>query len=110
MVPVSIRTTWARAPKIPFHFVKVKGHVEDHTSLLRYPHSTMAAQRAAVKTTYAVGRTIQPIYSGGSVSLSEDGRILAACVGEDALLTDLTTGQELARIEGVWTPVSPSIR
>lgn len=59
------------------------------------------AQRAAVKTTYAVGRTIQPIYSGGSVALSENGRILAACVGEDALLTDLSTGQELARIEGV---------
>ncbi|KAF2280902.1 WD40 repeat-like protein [Westerdykella ornata] len=58
------------------------------------------AQRAAVKTTYAVDRTIQPIYSGGSVTLSGNGRILAACVGEDAVLTDLTTGGELARIEG----------
>ncbi|KAF2178538.1 WD40 repeat-like protein [Zopfia rhizophila CBS 207.26] len=58
------------------------------------------AQRATVKTTYAVHRTIQPIYSGGGVGLSEDGRILAACLGEDALLTDITTGQELARVEG----------
>ncbi|KAF2707123.1 WD40 repeat-like protein [Pleomassaria siparia CBS 279.74] len=58
------------------------------------------AQRSAVKTTYVVGRTLQPIYSGGSVALSADGRVLAACLGEDALLTDLTTGKELARIEG----------
>jgi len=61
------------------------------------------AQRTAVKTTYEVGRTLQPIYSGGSVSLSADGHVLAACLGEDALLTDLTTGKELARIEGVRT-------
>jgi len=58
------------------------------------------AQRAAVRTTYEVDRTIQPIYAGGSLSLSEDGRILAASVGEDVLLTDLTNGRELGRIEG----------
>ena len=62
------------------------------------------AQRTAVKTTYAVERTLQPIYSGGSISLSEDGRILAACLGEDALLTDLANGRELGRIEGVRCP------
>jgi U3 small nucleolar RNA-associated protein 13 len=43
---------------------------------------------------------LQPIYSGGSIALSEDGRILAACLGEEALLTDLSTGKELARAEG----------
>lgn len=58
------------------------------------------AQRAAVKTTYEVGRTLQPIYSGGSLSLSEDGRILAASLGEDVLFTDLTNGKELGRVEG----------
>ncbi|KAF2854510.1 WD40 repeat-like protein [Plenodomus tracheiphilus IPT5] len=58
------------------------------------------AQRSAVKTTYEVGRTLQPIYSGGSLALSEDGRILAASLGEDVLLTDLTNGKELARLEG----------
>lgn len=68
----------------------------------------MAAQRGAVKTTYALERTIQPIYSGGSVSLSEDGRILAACLGEDAMLTDLHNGRELGRIEGVSTYLSVS--
>ena len=59
------------------------------------------SNRATVKTTYDVKRTIQPIYAGGSVALSRDGRILAACLGEDALLTDITTGAELARVEGV---------
>lgn len=61
----------------------------------------MAAQRGAVKTTYALERTLQPIYSGGSVALSDDGRILAACLGEDVTLTDLQNGKELGSIEGV---------
>jgi U3 small nucleolar RNA-associated protein 13 len=58
------------------------------------------AQRAAVTTTYDIERTLQPIYSGGAISLSEDGRILAASLGEDVLLTDLTNGKELGRVEG----------
>lgn len=65
-------------------------------------HSTTRrmAQRASVKTTYEVDRTLQPIYSGGSLALSQDGRILAASIGEDVLLTDLTNGNELGRVEG----------
>lgn len=58
------------------------------------------AQRATIKTTYDATKIIQPIYTGGSVALSQDGRILATCLGEDALLTDLATGEELSRIEG----------
>ncbi|KAL6709675.1 U3 small nucleolar RNA-associated protein 13 [Coniothyrium glycines] len=58
------------------------------------------AQRAAVRTTYEVERTLQPIYSGGSLALSEDGRILAASLGEDVVLTDLANGKELGRVEG----------
>lgn len=58
------------------------------------------AQRGSVRTTYEVDRTLQPIYSGGSLALSQDGRILAASIGEDVLLTDLTNGNELGRVEG----------
>ena len=58
------------------------------------------AQRATIKTTYEVGRTLKPIYTGGSLSLSEDGRVLAASLGEDVLLTDLTNGKEIGRVEG----------
>lgn len=34
------------------------------------------------------------------MSLETTGRILATTLGEEALLTDLNTGKELARIEG----------
>lgn len=63
------------------------------------------AYKAEFKTTFDPNRVIQPIYTGGSVALSNDGRTLATCLGEEALLTDLNTGAHLARIEGV----SPSI-
>ncbi|KAJ4344646.1 U3 small nucleolar RNA-associated protein 13 [Didymosphaeria variabile] len=67
------------------------------------------AQRTTVRTTYDIERTLQPIYSGGSISLSEDGRIVAACLGEDALLTDITNGEELGRIEGDGEPITALI-
>ena len=57
--------------------------------------------RATVTTTFEADRTIQPFYTGGDVVLDRQGRILATCLGEDALLTDLSTGGLLARIEGV---------
>lgn len=59
------------------------------------------AQKVGSKTTFEVSKTIAPIHVGGAVALSRNGRILATCLGEDALLTDLATGTELGRIEGV---------
>ncbi|DAA75268.1 TPA_exp: Uncharacterized protein A8136_2019 [Trichophyton benhamiae CBS 112371] len=56
--------------------------------------------KVAVKTTFEVHKTIQPIYTGGGVSLDASGRFLATCVGEDALVIDLETGERLAQIEG----------
>lgn len=57
--------------------------------------------KVAVKTTFEVHKTIEPIYTGGSVSLDASGRFLATCVGEDALVINLETGERLAQIEGV---------
>ena len=57
--------------------------------------------RSKIITTYHPERVIQPIYTGGDVLLDREGRILATCLGEEALLTDLGTGELLARIEGV---------
>ena len=57
--------------------------------------------RSSYTTTFEPERTIQPIYTGGDVALDKEGRILATCLGEEALLTDLGTGESLARIEGV---------
>lgn len=58
------------------------------------------ATKSAYQTTFEAERVIQPIYTGGAVSLETTGRILATTLGEEALLTDLNTGKELARIEG----------
>ena len=59
------------------------------------------SSRPKLITTYEPERVIQPIYTGGDVALDREGRILATCLGEEALLTDLGTGELLARIEGV---------
>ena len=59
------------------------------------------AFKSKIITTYQPERIIQPIYTGGDVLLDREGRILATCLGEEALLTNLRTGELLARIEGV---------
>ncbi|KAH8693624.1 small nucleolar ribonucleoprotein complex subunit [Talaromyces proteolyticus] len=56
--------------------------------------------KVSVKTTFEASRILRPIYTGGSTSLDSTGRILASCIGEDALIIDLTTGDQLASIEG----------
>ena len=57
--------------------------------------------KAIVKTTFEASRTLRPIYTGGSTSLDASGHILLTCVGEDALIVDLETGDQLASLEGV---------
>lgn len=57
--------------------------------------------KADIKTTFEASRVIQPIYTGGDVQLSEDGKILATCLADEALLTHLDTGEHLCRIDGV---------
>lgn len=59
------------------------------------------ALKLETKVTFEPRRVIQPIYTGGSVGLSEDGKILATSLGEEALLSEMETGKHLARIEGV---------
>jgi U3 small nucleolar RNA-associated protein 13 len=54
-----------------------------------------------IKTTFEVSRTIRPIYTGGSISLDSSAQLLATCVGQDVLIVDLETGEQLANIEGV---------
>ena len=66
------------------------------------------ASRAGVVTTFEPSKTIQPIYTGGDVAIDQEGQILVTCLGEDALLTDLSTGELLARVEGV-SPWASSI-
>lgn len=77
--------------------------------LVKTVNSVIMATKAPYKTTFEPDHTIQPIYTGGSVALDQTGRILATTLGEDALLTDLNTGRELARIEGV-SLVPPKVK
>ncbi|MCJ1435955.1 U3 small nucleolar RNA-associated protein 13 [Xylographa pallens] len=56
--------------------------------------------RPKIITTFAVSKIIQPIYTGGDAGLSRNGQVLVTCLGEEALLTNLDTGQLLARVEG----------
>lgn len=57
--------------------------------------------KSRIVTTFEAEQIIQPIYTGGDVSLDGEARILATCLGEDVVLTNLATGANLARIEGV---------
>lgn len=60
--------------------------------------------KATIKTTFEASRTIRPIYTGGSTALDASGRFLVTCVGEDGLVVDLETGDQLATLEGVGFP------
>lgn len=59
-------------------------------------------------TTFEPEHVVQPISTNGIASLDRSGRILATSLGEDAVLTNLETGELLARIEGVSPCVGPS--
>ena len=59
------------------------------------------SSKVATVITFEPQDVIQPIYTGGDVALDSEGRILVTCLGEDALLTDVNSGQLLTRVEGV---------
>ncbi|KAL9628493.1 MAG: hypothetical protein Q9164_007254, partial [Protoblastenia rupestris] len=55
--------------------------------------------RISIKTTFEPAKTIEPIYTGGDVSLDRSGRLLATCVEEDVLILDIQTGERVFRVE-----------
>ena len=59
------------------------------------------SSKVATVITFEPQDVIHPIYTGGDVALDSEGRILVTCLGEDALLTDVNSGQLLTRVEGV---------
>jgi U3 small nucleolar RNA-associated protein 13 len=59
------------------------------------------ANKLPAKTSFEASKVIRPIHTGGSVALDNGAKILATTCGEDAILTDPSTGRHLAKIEGV---------
>ncbi|KAM4056247.1 utp13 specific WD40 associated domain-containing protein [Hirsutella rhossiliensis] len=58
------------------------------------------ATKQPLKTTFDANRVIRPIFTGGSVAIDNNAQILAATLGEDAVLTNPANGRHLAQIEG----------
>ena len=67
------------------------------------------ASKSGLITTFKPDKTIQPIYTGGHAALGANGQILATCLGEEALVTNLETGELLARVEGVGMNMAPTV-
>ncbi|KAL6307705.1 U3 small nucleolar RNA-associated protein [Sparassis latifolia] len=56
--------------------------------------------RPKLKTAFKKARVIAPLHTAGPVAITQDGTRLVTCVGEEALLTDLTAEQEICRFSG----------
>ncbi|KAK9487498.1 WD40-repeat-containing domain protein [Lipomyces starkeyi] len=57
------------------------------------------ASSVTLKTAFAHS-AIEPFFTGGSASVSEDQTLLATAYGEDVVITDLSTGQRKHMIKG----------
>jgi U3 small nucleolar RNA-associated protein 13 len=62
------------------------------------------ANKQPLKTTFDVSQVLRPIFTGGSVAIDNKGRILATTLGEDVVLSDPATGNQLGQISGVSEP------
>ena len=85
----------------PIHILVAPGPKYDPLTKVTVIFASKMSQRTKITTTYEPEHVIQPIYTGGDVALDNGGRVLATCLGEEALLTNLNNGELLARIEGV---------
>ncbi|KAG0702718.1 WD40-repeat-containing domain protein [Suillus ampliporus] len=56
--------------------------------------------KSKLKTVYKNKRSIGPLHTCGSVAVSGDGSRLVTCVAEEAVLTNLLTGEEICRFAG----------
>ncbi|KAG5438598.1 hypothetical protein PCANB_002704 [Pneumocystis canis] len=61
---------------------------------------TLFPKAAVLKTSFIVEKSIEPVYTGGSVSLSSDGYTFASLLGEDVKITNIDTGKKICLING----------
>ncbi|KAF9074899.1 U3 small nucleolar RNA-associated protein [Rhodocollybia butyracea] len=59
-----------------------------------------------LRTAFKNARRISPLYTSGPVAATSDGQKIVTCVGEEILLTDVTSGTEICRFLGDTQAVS----
>ncbi|RSH79552.1 U3 small nucleolar RNA-associated protein 13, partial [Saitozyma podzolica] len=63
--------------------------------------------RKALKTSFrASPRSIRPLYTGGPVLLTKDGKWLVSTMGEEVMVTEVSTGLSVARVRGDSTAIT----
>jgi U3 small nucleolar RNA-associated protein 13 len=64
------------------------------------------ASRITSTVTFDAEKVIQPIYTGGDVSIDSHGHYLVTCLGDQAVVTDFQNGELLIRIDGDGEPIT----
>ncbi|KAJ3908939.1 U3 small nucleolar RNA-associated protein [Lentinula edodes] len=62
--------------------------------------------RPKLRTAFKNARKISPLYTSGPVAVTSDGQKIVTCVGEEILLTDVTSGAEICRFLGDTQAIS----
>ncbi|GAA5899168.1 hypothetical protein JCM8208_003024 [Rhodotorula glutinis] len=66
----------------------------------------MAQPRPRMKTVFKEYKSYQPIHTGGKATLSGDGSWLVSTLNEQALVTDIDTGEQLQELKGDTSAVT----
>ncbi|GAA6058405.1 hypothetical protein JCM3770_005205 [Rhodotorula araucariae] len=66
----------------------------------------MAQPRPRLKTAFKEHKSYQPIHTGGKATLSADGSWLVSTLNEQALVTDVETGDQVKALEGDTSAVT----
>ncbi|GAA5826592.1 hypothetical protein JCM11251_002440 [Rhodosporidiobolus azoricus] len=66
----------------------------------------MATTKPRFKTSFRAAKTYSPIHTGGKAVLSGDGTWLVSTLNEQALITDVETGEQVQELKGDTSAVS----
>ncbi|KAG4305324.1 hypothetical protein PORY_001494, partial [Pneumocystis oryctolagi] len=61
---------------------------------------SLSIKTSSLKTSFVVEKSIEPIYTGGPISLSSDGYIFCSSLGEDVKVINIDTGEKICFING----------
>ncbi|ORX60478.1 WD40 repeat-like protein [Hesseltinella vesiculosa] len=64
------------------------------------PSDTPEQQKLLIKTSFKTVKTIESIYTGGKVDMSEDQQWMVSTLNENIIITETATGQQLHELEG----------